>query len=324
MKSFESFFARQMEAFLAYRKGLGYDEKNIRRSLLTIDQYLLQQPVPSVAWQPAFYLKIRKDLKLAPSSANTILYAARCFFQYLLRTGQCKNNPLQDIPALSPQAFIPFVFTPQQVDELLAAVSSQIRKSKRYFLSDLSEYLVILLLARCGMRINEPLRLTIQQYRADEKTVYIQKTKFKKDRLIPIPTAVAEEINNYLAARAALSQGLSNPFLFIGRRKRGLYDQRIRLTYHKAVKRIGLDRPRQVIGNTIFGKPTPHSLRHSFAVNTLKAAMARGQEAQNVLPVLATYLGHVEYRHTMKYLKVVDAKSGVRLLNFAGSQREDP
>jgi len=26
----------------------------------------------------------------------------------------------------------------------------------------------------------------------------------------------------------------------------------------------------------------------------------------------------------MKYLKVLDAKSGIRLLNFAGSQREDP
>ena len=324
MKSFESFFARQMEDFIAYRKGLGYNEKNIRKALLTLDRCLLQQPDPSVVWQPVFYLKIRKDLKLAPSSANGVLYAARCFFQYLLRTGQCRNNPLQDVPPLSPQAFIPFVFSPQQVHELLAAVCSQVRKNRRCFLSDLSEYLVILLLACCGMRINEPLRLTIKQYRADEKTIYIEKTKFKKDRLIPIPTAVAKEIDNYLAARAALSQEVANPFLFIGRRQKGLYDQRIRLVFHTALKRIDIDRPRQAIGNTIFGQPTPHSLRHSFAVNTLKAAMARGQAAQNVLPVLAAYLGHVEYRHTMKYLKVVDAKSGVRLLNFAGSQREDP
>ena len=324
MKSFESSFAPQMAAFIAYRKGLGYDEKNIRRSLLTLDRYLLQQQDPSAVWQPAFYLRLRKDLNLAPSSANNVLYAARCFFQYLLRTGQCQNNPLQDVPPLSPQGFIPFVFSPQQVDKLLAAVSSQIRKNKRCFLSDLSEYLVILLLARCGMRINEPLKLTTQHYRADEKTVYIQKTKFKKDRLIPIPKAVAREIDNYLTVRTALSQGVANPFLFVGRRQKGLYDQRIRVIFHRAVKHIGLYRPRQVIGNTIFGQPTPHSLRHSFAVNTLKAAMDRGQAAQNVLPVLAAYLGHVEYRHTMKYLKVVDAKSVVNLLDFAGSQREDP
>ena len=36
-------------------------------------------------------------------------------------------------------------------------------------------------------RINEPLRLQIEHYRPDEGTVYIKKTKFRKDRLIPLP-----------------------------------------------------------------------------------------------------------------------------------------
>ena len=164
----------------------------------------------------------------------------------------------------------------------------------------------------------------MKDYRADEKTVYIEKTKFKKDRLVPIPKAVAEEIDNYLSVRATLNQSQSNPYLFIGGRQKGLNDQRIRKVFHKAVKRIDIHRPRQVIGDTIFGNPTPHSLRHSFAVNTLKTAVARGQSAQNVMPVLAAYLGHVEYRYTMEYLKVVDAQSGNRLLKFAGFQRKKP
>ena len=324
MKAFESFLSRQMEAFIAYRKGLGYDPENIRLALLTFDRCLIQQHDSSVVWQPAFYLKLRKDLKLMPSSVNSVLYAARCFFEYLRRTGHCRSNPLQDVPPLPHQAFIPFVFSPEQVDQLLDAICSQIRKNSRYFLKDLSQYLVILLLSRCGMRINEPLRLNLEHYRPDEKTIYIEKTKFKKDRLIPIPKVVAQEIDNYLSVRAALNQNHPNPYLFIGGRQKGLNDHRIRTVFHKTLKSIGLQRPRQVIGNTIFGNPTPHSLRHSFAVNTLKSAVARGQSAQNVLPVLAAYLGHVEYRHTMKYLKVIDAKSGSRLLNFAGSQREDP
>jgi len=324
MKPFESFLSKQMTSFVVYRKRLGYDPRNIRCLLLLFDRYLAGLSDPSIAWQPAFYLKLRKQLKMAPSSVNNVLYAARCFFEYLKRTGQCVNNPLQDVPPLPQHAFIPFVFSPEQVDQLLFAICSQIRKDPGYFLNDLSEYLVILLLVRCGMRINEPLRVRLEHYRPDEKTVCIEKTKFNKDRLIPIPKAVAGQIDNYLSARASLAGNIENPYLFIGGRQKGLYDQRIRRVFHKARKRIGIERPRQVIGNTIFGKPTPHSLRHSFAVNTLKAAVARGQSAQNVLPVLATYLGHVEYRHTMKYLKVVDAKSGNRLLNFAGSQREDP
>ena len=324
MKPFESFLSKQLASFVDYRRRLGYDPRNIRCLLLLFDRYLAGLSDPSIAWQPAFYLKLRKELKMAPSSVNNILYAARCFFEYLKRTEQCLNNPLQDVPSLPQHAFIPFVFSPEQLDQLLDAICSHIRKDREYFLKDLSEYLVILLLVRCGMRINEPLRMRLEHYQPEERTVCIEKTKFNKDRLIPIPKAVAGQIDNYLSARASSSGNVENPYLFIDGKQKGLYDQRIRRVFHKARKRIGIERVRQVIGNTIFGKPTPHSLRHSFAVNTLKAAVARGQSAQNVLPVLAAYLGHVEYRHTMKYLKVVDAKSGNRLLNFAGSQREDP
>ena len=323
MKVFESFLSQQMEAFISYRKNLGYRVINTRTQLLILDRYICRQSNPAEVWHPAFYLKIRKDLKLEPTSANLFLYTARCFFQYLVRTGQCRNNPVQDVPALHLRAFIPYIFSPEQVEELLNTLCNQIRRNRRFFLKDFGEYLVILLLARCGLRITEPLQLKIQHYRTDEKTIYIEKTKFKKDRLIPIPKTVADEIDNYLATRAALAQDCENPYLFIGFKQKGLYDQRIRTVFHKAVKRIGIDSPRRIIGNTTFGNPTPHSLRHSFAVNTLKVAIARGQTAQNVLPTLAAYMGHVEYRHTIKYLKVADAESGVRLLNFAGTQREE-
>jgi integrase/recombinase XerD len=323
MKGFESFLSEQMEAFIAYRQGLGYDTKHIRFMLLALDRYILRQPDPSVVWQPVFYLKLRHELALAPSSVNGVLYAARCFFAYLKRQTGHAANPLDHVPGLPQQAFISFVFSPRQIEQLLQAVSRQIRKTKRYFLRDFSDYLVILLLARCGMRINEPLRLKIGDYRPEEKTVYIARTKFKKDRLIPIPVAVADEIDNYLAVRAAFAPSRPRDYLFIGRGQHKINDSRIRKVFHRALGRIAVARPRQVIGNTIFGKPTPHSLRHSFAVNTLKEAVARGQAAKTVLPVLAAYLGHVEYRHTMKYLKVVDAQSGERLLNFAGTHREE-
>jgi integrase/recombinase XerD len=156
--------------------------------------------------------------------------------------------------------------------------------------------LVILLLARCGLRITEPLRLKMQHYRTDEKTIYIEKTKFKKDRLIPIPKTVADEIDNYLAARAALAQDCDSPYLFTGFKQKGLYDQRIRTVFHKAVKRIGIDSPRRIIGNTTFGNPTPHSLRHSFAVRML----AEGKP----LSEIKNRLGHENVQSTMVYLQM--------------------
>ncbi len=106
--------------------------------------------------------------------------------------------------------------------------------------------------------------------------------------------------------------------------KKPFYDGLIRRRFHQAVSDIGLKRPRQTIGNTNIGAPTPHSLRHSFAVNTLKRIKDQGKSAQHALPVLAAYLGHSEYKHTAKYLKLLDAEHRHQLVNFISTQRHNP
>ncbi|WP_024334284.1 tyrosine-type recombinase/integrase [Desulfotignum balticum] len=323
MKPFESFLNNELENFIVYRKGLGYKEKLIRSRLVIFDKYVKKQADPSSVWNPDFYLAFRKEVGEEPSTVNITLSAVRCFFEYLKRKDPLLNNPLKDVPNLQRRPFVPFVFSPEQVDMLLDVICGRIRRhTQRVFLKDFSEYLVILLLARCGLRISEPLRLKLADYRPDEKTIYIEKTKFSKDRLIPIPLSVARQIDNYLSCRAALIEHDINPYLFIGGLQKRLGDQRIRVVFHSAVQQIGIDSPRKVIGDTTFGKPTPHSLRHSFAIYTLKSAIARKQTSQNVLPVLAAYMGHVKYQYTMEYLRVVDAESRTRLLNFADILRK--
>ena len=182
--------------------------------------------------------------------------------------------------------------------------------------------MAILLMARCGLRISEPLRLRRHHYRPEEKTIYIEKTKFKKDRLIPLPMAVATDMQNYLALRDAWLAEQQNPFLLAGFKQKGLNDNTLRNLFHRAVEDIGLKQPRQIIGKMTFSAPTPHSLRHSFAVATLNAVKKRGDCPQNALPVLAAYMGHREYRYTTQYLKVLDAKQRQQLFCFARSQKE--
>jgi hypothetical protein len=43
----------------------------------------------------------------------------------------------------------------------------------------------------------------------------------------------------------------------------------------------------------------------------------RGGSAQNALPILAAYMGHSDYRYTMKYLKVIDAGQRKALVDFS-------
>ncbi len=325
MNKFKSFLAPQLQKYVIYRHNLGYSMKASLSHLKTFDHYLMRKQAQQVLLPPPFFMGMQVDLKIESRSVNRILSSVRVFFNYLVRTGVYSQNPLTDIPYLPENDIMPYIFSPEQVNHLLSAVSIQIRKvSKRKYLKDLSGYMAIVLLARCGLRIREPLRLKLNDYRFDEKTIYIEKTKFKKDRLIPLPQSVATEIENYLAVRQCLLADVDNKYLLANFTGRGLNDNRVRTVFHRAVSDIGLTQSRQIISNVNISSPTPHSLRHSFAVNTLSSVEKRGGSAQNALPVLAAYMGHSEYKHTIKYLKFIDAQQRLGLVNFIDTHPDQP
>jgi integrase len=263
MNKFKSFLAPQLQKYVIYRHNLGYAMKASLSHLKTFDRYLMQKQAQQALLPPSFFMGLQADLKIEPRSVNQIIASVRVFFNYLVRTGVYCQNPLKDIPYLPENDIMPYIFSPQQVNHLLSAVSNRIRKvSQRRYLKDLSGYMAIVLLARCGLRIGEPLRLKLNDYRFDEKTIYIEKTKFKKDRLIPLPQSVAIELENYLAARRGLLGNVVNNYLLANYAARGLNDNRVRTVFHRAVSDIGLEKPRQIIGNVNISSPTPHSLRH--------------------------------------------------------------
>jgi len=321
MKNFESFLALQLEEFLAYRESLGYATRGYRSYLHIFDRYLKETKAEWNSLHPGFFLEMRAYLNMEARSVNRIISTVRVLFQFLVRREYVTDNPLKDIPLLKENTIVPFVFSPEQIDHLLEAICKRLRKSKGHFLHDLALYTAVVLLARCGMRISEPLRLLRHHYRGDDKTISIEKTKFKKHRLIPVPKAAITEIENYLSVRKSLLPHDENPYLLAGRKQNPLMDYQVRFLFHQAVKDIGLDQSRKVIGNMNFSSPTPHSLRHAFAINTLKHIKERGKSPQHALPVLAVYMGHSEYKHTTKYLKFLDAEHRQGLVEVAISHQ---
>jgi len=323
MKKFESFMTPQLEEFLAYRKSLGYAMKTYRSYLHIFDRYLEETKALWESLNPGFFLEMRSNLNMESRSVNRIISTARAFFKFLVRREYVSENPLKDIPLLKENSIIPFIFSPEQIDQLLEAICKRLRKSKGHFLKDLGLYMAVLLMIRCGLRISEPLRLLRKHYRRDDKTIYIEKTKFKKDRLIPVPNATITEIENYLSVRQSLLPHDDNPYLLAGRKQKPITDHQVGRLFRDIRKDIGLDQPRKVIGNMNFSQPTPHSLRHSFAVNTLINIKERGESTQHALPVQAAYMGHSEYKHTALYLKFLDAEHRQNLLDFAISHQEE-
>ena len=59
------------------------------------------------------FLDFRNQLKGEGRTVNGILSGVRGFLQFLLRQGHLADNPLEHIPPRAENAFIPFVFSPQ-------------------------------------------------------------------------------------------------------------------------------------------------------------------------------------------------------------------
>jgi len=307
-----------MEQYLEYREKLGYSTKAVT-SLRQLDRYMVTENVTIFkALTPLFFLKMRTDLAIDRNTINRVIYALRGFFQYLVRIEFCQNNPLAGIPRFKENNIIPFIFSDQETEHLLEAAWRQVRREKQaVFLKDMSCCLALQLLARCGLRISEPLRLEVRDFRTEERTIYIRKTKFRKDRLIPIPMDVANHLSEYLLLRnTLLPADNQNPYLLVSDPAKGLYNQQVRNYFHQAIREIGLAQPKRVIGNTNISGPTPHSLRHSFAVNTLRRVKERGDSPQSALSVLAVYMGHKKYIYTIYYLKLIDADQHRNLVDF--------
>jgi integrase/recombinase XerD len=318
---FKSFLSLRLEEYVNYRKTLGFKITSIKSYLKNFDRYLISA-ASQMDLPPAFFLEFRKNINGSPRTVNNILSAVRGFYNYLVRCEHVAQNPLRDIPPYKENAFIPFIFSGKETEDLLHAVLKRVRRDKKYFLDDMMVYTAIMLLARCGMRISEPLSLHLKHYRRHEATIYIEKTKFYKDRLIPVPGAVLDELNNYLAVRKTLFCD-DNPYLFPGKADKSISANRIYPVFHQAVEDIGITEPARIVDNMRFGAPTPHSLRHSFAVNTLKRIKDKGKSPQQALPILSVYMGHSKYRYTAVYLKLTDAEHRRHLVDFTISRQEE-
>ncbi len=148
------------------------------------------------------------------------------------------------------------------------------------------------LIAATGLRIGEALALTLDDITADG--LVIRDTKFGKSRVVALHPTTSAALNRYLEAR--LKENTPDRHLFVvatGRRpSRGHADH----VFRKLAEQAGIRKPGASRG------PTPHSLRHSFAVRSLEN-LAPGFNPDRHILALGTYLGHVAVSSTYWYLE---------------------
>ena len=200
----------------------------------------------------------------------------------------------------------PYLYADADIVALMAAAAT-LRTPHRA-----ATYATLLgLLAVSGLRVGEAIRLDRAELDTTEGLVTIRNSKFDKSRLVPLhPTTVAA-LRRYLRRPDRPRPALPTAALFVSDAGTRLLYCNVNWTFLKLVGRAGL------ANRSSACRPRIHDLRHSFAVRSILDAYRAGADVQARLPLLSTYLGHVNPGATYWYLSAAP-----ELLDLAGQRLE--
>jgi len=186
---------------------------------------------------------------------------------------------------------IPYIFSREDTRRLVQAASeSGYRSLRRKTYSTL-----FALLACTGLRVSEAIRLRFGDITPDG--LVIRCSKFRKSRLVPLHETTQAGIERYLEHRRPYA-----PFddhVFVSLRRKPLRIEDVETAFQTAIGKIGLQQ------GPGLPRPTPHSLRHTFAVRALETCPDGRDHITKHMLALSTYLGHGNVSHTYWYLEAV-------------------
>src|SRR6266481_7847226 len=244
---------RAIETYLAVRRAAGFALRNTSyhlRSFAAFSEARKQHYISTeiaIAWAG-----------LAPSLAErarrlgTIIRFAR----YLRAEDDRHEVPPAIFGRVGSTRPTPYILTPEQVRQLIESVSQSGYKTLRR-----ATYRTLFSLLACtGLRVSEAIRLRLDDITPDG--LVIRCTKFRKSRLVPLHETARAGLQRYLELRRPYA-----PFddhVFISLRRKPLLIENVERAFRTAAISIGLPCTHGV------PHPTPHSLRHAFAVSALK------------------------------------------------------
>jgi len=275
----------QFADLLALRYDANRTRHSYYRQLRLIHQHFACDPSTITEAQLREYflfVKLKKHWK--PKSIRQALASARVFFVEFL--GKPDWTIFSQIRTKDPDT-LPAVLTRQQVQALLGHI-----RLRRYRTP-------LKLIYCCGLRLSECLGLTIHDIRGQENKLLVRQGKGNKDRVVPLPTPMYEELRRYWAFHR-------HPLLLFPNVGRGGHDpkvlaERMRQATcpmpHNSLQRLLVSARKQLN----IPAASVHSLRHSFATHLLEAGAH--------LHTIQKLLGHSQIDSTMIYLHLTHQTS---------------
>jgi len=319
--NYESFLAAAMRDYLDYLDHLGFSTVMQAYNLKCIDRFLVEYQIRHAEQLNTRVMIQFVDKHKGRVRSQTLRLLKHTFHglcRYLIRRGWMAENPVAGLPLPKPQPYLPHVFSPQELRLFFDSFKAQMQQAAdpTVRFRALSWYTFYHLLYACGLRVSEAAALTTSVYSAEEATLYIGRSKFLKDRLIPISRKVCSNLDHLLALRHDLFGVPQAGFLFLSLPESRPYNRAWASQYfRKVLQRLGIYRGEEYHRGVCHGTPHLHELRRAFAVHRLLRWYRDKADVNAKLPLLATYMGHSCFRHTKTYLTLTQ-----QLLSEAGGR----
>lgn len=277
-----------VDDYLRFRRALGYKLERAGRVLPQFVDYLSAADATTITSDLAISWA-RLATNARPNYWAARLADVRGFARYLQTIDPTTQLPPSGVFPARRHRPAPYLWSDQDIHSVLDAAGTLSPPLKAA-----TSQALFALLAVTGMRVGEAVGLDRDDLDITSGVITIRHAKFDRPRLVPLHPTTTTALNSYLGERDRLCPAPTSAALFISGTGGRLNRSDIAKTLRQLTTTTGL--------RTDTVHPTPHQLRHSFAVRTMIDWHRAGVRIDDQIAVLSTYLGHVSPADTYWYL----------------------
>ena len=217
----------------------------------------------------------------------------RTFARYVATIDPSTEVPPEDLLPARQKRLAPYIYSPAEISALMDAADSLTPPPRAEAVRT-----VIGLMATTGLRLGETLALDRQDVDLADGALHVRARQHKQ-REVPLHPTATRALRDYAHLRDRHFKPPPSSAFFLGIRGSRLAKAEFYPQFAKPIGQVGLE------GAGERARPRPHDLRHSFAVRTLLDWYYAGEDVDRRMPVLSTFLGHVDPASTYWYLEAV-------------------
>ena len=188
--------------------------------------------------------------------------------------------------------FRPYIFSDNELHRLASAADA-LPPARRSSVHQQVYPVLVRLLIGTGMRIGEVLALTRADVDPSNGVINVINGKNGVSRYIPVADSLKKILHDY-AETIDMAEG-NKPFFTSSYTGEHLTYSAMKYMFPKMFRAAGIY---MADGKT----PNIHSIRHTFCTKSLEKMLESGMDVYTAVPILAAYVGHVNYMDTEKYI----------------------